>query len=354
MPVSYPGYREPGVLVQANKFAAVALALLQARLILPAMFDRHSEAEFVGAMGDVVNVRRPSWIVGQEPLPMRKNRSGYPTGALNSSGSAVGYIDSKVNEYTIPVKLDKDLYSAFKLTDEMLRLDIASYAAQVLDPQTRAIAEKYESIVAQAMRSLFQVYDYPEGTGATGTVAIGGDDLATATAKIRGVILIMRKVLNDRNVDGAGRHLLVGSAVESLMLQDPNLIRADWAGDNAALRSAQVGRIYGFNVATSSSIGENEIYAWHPSALRLVSMAPATPEGVTYAASLGAHGLSLRLIRDYDYAWAMDRSLMNCYFGIGNIVDYATAAEQTAADETKLRQYRGVRAVIDFDTPAGA
>jgi hypothetical protein len=43
---------------------------------------------------------------------------------------------------------------------------------------------------------------------------------------------------------------------------------------------------------------------------------------------------------------------MNCYTGIGNVTDYATAAEQTAADETRLRQYRGVKARIDFETPA--
>lgn len=353
MAVSYPGYRDPGVLVQAQKFAQVSIEILMAQLLLPALFDKHAEAEFRGAMNDTVNVKRPSWITAQDPLPMRKDRSGFPTAAPNSSGSNVGYVNSRVNEFTIPVKLTSDLYSAMPLTDEMLTLDIRSYAEQVLQPQTRSIADKYEALVAQAMRTHFQPYDYPEGPAATGTVAIGGDDLATATAKIRGVVLLIRKALNDRNV-GPNRHLLVGSAVESLMLQDPNLIRADWAGDNSALRGAQVGKLYGLNVVTSSSIAEDEIFAWHPSALRMVSMAPVAPEGVTWASSVGAHGLSLRLIRDYDYQWAQDRSLMNCYFGIGNVTDYATAAEQTAADETKLRQYRGLKARIDFDAPAGA
>jgi len=347
MVVSYPGYRDPGVLVQANAFAATSIELLLDQLVLPALFDRQAEAEFVGNMGDTINVKRPSWIVGKDPLPMRKDRSAYPTGAVNASGSAVGYLDSKLNEYTIPVKIDKDLYSSMKLTDEMLRLDIISYGAQVLTPQTRAIAEKYESIVATAMRTSFQVYDYADTAG-TGVVSIGGDDLETASAKIRGLILIMRKTLNDRNVPAGGRHLLIGSAVESVLLQDPNLIRADWAGDANALRNASIGRIYGFNVVTVATIGEDEVFAFHPSALRLISMAPAVPLGVAFASSLGAHGLALRMIRDYDYAWAQDRSLLNVYFGFGEVKDYATAIEQTAADETKLRQYRGLKATVDF------
>jgi hypothetical protein len=293
----------PGVLVQAQKFAATAIAILQDQLILPALFDKHAEGEFRGAFGDTVNIKRPSWITAQEPLPVRKDRSGFPAAEPNSSGSNVGYVNSKVNEFTIPVKLTSDLYSAMPLTDEMLTLDIRSYAEQVLQPQTRSIADKYEAIVAAAMRANFQPYDYPEGPAATGVVPIGGDDLATATTKVRGTTLLMRKVLNDRNVSPSGRHLLVGSAVESLMLQDPQLIRADWAGDSAALRSAVIGRIYGFNVVTCSTIGEDEIFAWHPSAMRLVSMAPVAPEGVTWASSVGAHGLGLRLIRDYDYQW---------------------------------------------------
>lgn len=347
MAVSYPGYVAPGVLVQASKFAQTSIEILWDQLVLPALLDRHAEAEFRGAMGDTVNIKRPSWIVAQAPLSMRKDRSGFPMAAPNSSGSNVGYVNSQVNEYTIPVKLTSDLYSAFRLTDEMLSLDVASYATQVLAPQTRSIAEKWESIVAAAMRSSFQPYDYADPAG-TGVVNIGGDDIATAAAKIRGLILLCRKVLNDRNVPVNGRNLLIGSAVESILLQDPNLIRSDWAGDSNALRNASIGRIYGFNVVTCSTIGEDEVMAFHPSALRLVSMAPVAPEGVTWASSVGAHGLSLRLIRDYDYSWAADRSLMNTYFGVGEVKDYATAAEQTAADETKLKQYRGVKATVDF------
>lgn len=348
MPVSYPGYRPPGVIVQAEKLAATSIEILKDQLILPGLFDKHAEAEFKGAMNDMVNIKRPSWIVGKDPLPLRKDRTGYPTGPFNESGFAqgIGYQDSQVNEFTIPIKIDRDLYSSFKLTDEMLTLDIESYAVQILQPQTRAIAERYEKIVAEAMKESFQPVDYP--AGGTGVIDATDPDPLKASAAIRKAILLARKNFNDRNVPASGRKMIIGSAVEALLLQDPNLIRADWAGDSNALRQAEIGSIYGFSAVQTNSIDENAIFWFHPTALQLISMAPAVPQGAPFSSSMGAHGLALRYIRDYDYAWAQDRSLMNVYFGVGEVVDYATAEEQTAADETKLRQYRGMQATVDF------
>ncbi len=329
-----------GVLKQDAKFAAVALALLQRQLVLPALFDRHAEAEFAGALGDTVNIRRPSVLKAYK----RSMRT-------NPDGSADRYKRNILNEWSIPVRLDTNMYSAINLPDAMMTLDVGSFASQVIDPQIRALAEMFEDEVAAAMAAKFS---------ANPKAASLALDLSTITdieqqaAAIRRHLTKIRKNMNDENLPANGRVIVLGSLLESILLTDPHLTRLDESGTTSALQEAQLGRLYGFTFISSNAVAEDAMFAFHGSALQLTTMAPANPSGAPFSSSLSANGVSLRYIRDYDFEVATDRSLINTYFGIGEVTD-VPAAVLKSIDTTsyvdlaaQAKQLRGLSIKVTF------
>ncbi|MCZ0973158.1 hypothetical protein O1L55_20690 [Streptomyces albulus] len=364
----YAGTTGAGTIVQAEKLAATAIELLQRQLVLPTLFDKHAEGEFKGALGDVINIRRPSRLRGSlHKDGHRKSRTADPDqgGAAAMGIMTNKYQASDLNEYAIQVQLAEDLYSAINIPDEVATLDIQSYAMQVLEPQVRGLAERYEDFLAECMETSFQPYDNDLIKGGKGEIDVKFDDISPGTelgrenvaAQVRMAILNIRKRMNKENVPQVGRHLVVGSDVEAVLLLDPHLIKASWAGDDNALRDAQVGKIYGFDVYCSNSVPVDSLYAFHSSALQLVSMAPAAPQGAPFVSSLSSNSMALRYIRDYDFSNARDRSLINTYLGVGEVKDFPWNPDDPhyGQDPTKpesLTQLRGFKAnLVISDLP---
>ncbi|GGM39515.1 hypothetical protein GCM10012275_07990 [Longimycelium tulufanense] len=324
---------ENGLLKQDAKLAATALSLLERRLILPGLFDRHAEGEFRGALGDTINVKRPSKLKA-------KRRALRATGTFERS---------VLNEWSIPVRLADNVYSAINLPDEMLTLDVESFATQVIDPQIRAIAEDYEDMVATKMEASF-------GDGGTLDLSKVTDDEAKA-ALIRRHLTSLRKALNAENVPTAGRYAVLGGEIERILLTDPHLTKVDESGSASALREAVIGRLYGFTLLSSNAVPENAFYSFHGSALQLVSMAPANPQGATYSTSLSANGVALRYIRDYDFEQATDRSLINVYTGIGEVKDIPAKEDVSGITDpavllSKATQVRGLKTTVKLTASA--
>jgi len=306
------------VFVKAEKIVDQGLGMLQRELVLPRLVSRLAASDFVGSKNDTVNVKVPSILSARE-YTFRNNRN-----------SPITYDD--LEELSIPVTLDKHVYSGVKITDEQLTLDIASWGEQVARPQIRAVAEKLESYIASAMSAA----NYAE------TVQYDGVETGEGVSSIYETLVEARSVLNKANVPAGGRVALLGANVEAAALLSPNLVNVDQSGTDSALREATIGRLAGFTViGNCNSIDPDFAVAFHPTAFAFANMAPEVPSGATAGATSAFEGLAMRWIRDYDPDHLQDRSVYSSFAG-------ATSVEDGRAEDGSLTD-ENVRAVeIEF------
>jgi hypothetical protein len=321
-----------GVL-KAEKWAPAALGLLDQEIVLAGLITRDGGADFTGAENDTVNIKRPSRLAGQVEKLRDLHADDYRIKA------------EKLNERSIPVTLDRHIYTAVELNDAELSLDIENFGAQVLTPQSEAVAQRLENLVAGALN----------GTVAGAAIPSAGD-YDPVLKQIRA----LRKQLNKNHVPTNGRVLILGVNVEESLLAHPNLTQADQAGDSNALRRAELGTLYGFRLVVSNLVDENALIALHPSAFVLVNRAPLVPEGAKSGSAQAYNGFALRAIRDYDSAVAKDRSFISTFAGLGEVKDYRYEIKDVAGKASVVEvsaqpeQVRCVGVRFDFEAEAGA
>jgi hypothetical protein len=112
--------------LKAEKIVSQGLGLLQRELILPRLVTRYGVADFAGAKNDTINIRIPSLLAGRE-YEWRTRTAPITVDELD--------------ETSIPIELNKHVYSAVGITDEELTLDITSWGDQVARPQIRDVEE---------------------------------------------------------------------------------------------------------------------------------------------------------------------------------------------------------------------
>src|SRR5690606_15749138 len=135
----------------------------------------------------------------------------------------------------------------------------------------------------------------------------GGDVIDIDESAPNKSLTTARKLLNDRNVSQAGRIMVIGSAVEKLLLDTELFHRADQSGSTSALEQAILGRKFGFTFIPSNAIDEDEAYAYSRDAFVLALRAPKIPDGAGWGESLARDGFALRHLKDYDYVNVRDR-----------------------------------------------
>lgn len=266
--------------------ARVAANLLRMDLGIASLFNRDFQNEYGGGRGDTINVRIPASLTARE----RATRTG----------AAIVFDD--LAESSFQVKIDRHIYSAVAPTDEELTFDITSFAAQVLAPQTLAVAEAIEQKVISVLQAVT----------ASSTLVFDESDVTS-------VFYAARKQLRDLGVPASGLIALAGTNITSLLLQSPKLQRVDASGSTEALREARVGRIAGFDTFEDNRLNENELIFLHRDSLTMALRAPVIPEGVTFGKSVSADGYSLRYIRDYDPVYLKDRSIVDVYMGANTV-----------------------------------
>lgn len=306
------------VFVKVEKLAAASLGLLDRQAILGGLITRDGAAQFTGAAGDTVNIKRPATLIGSEEQITRSKTREIET--------------ENLNEWKIAVKLDTHAYSAVDLSDAELTLDIEDFGAQVLDPQVKSIVRRIEKKLAAKL----------ETAPAIGTVAVDaatGDEVNEGA--VRKMVVRARNRLNRNDVPVSGRKLVVGADVESALLNDPMLVRFDTSNSTTVLRESTIGRLAGFDIVVSNDIAPDTAIALHPTAYVLVNRAPVIPAGVTYGATRSHENLAMRLIRDYNSKTASDRSFLSTYLGIGEITD-APEGTVPGTEEDNAKQLRAV------------
>lgn len=283
--------------VKPEVIVAQALGLLRRELILPRLVQRMGLSDFRGAKDDTVNVRVPALLTARE----------YEFRTRNAD-----IITDSILEQTIPVTLDKHVYSAIQLTDEELTLDVLNWGEQIAAPQILAVAEKLESYIADLMTGVDPLADDVEYV----------EDADSEGANFHKAAVDARKALNDLKVPVAGRVIVLGSSVEAAALKEEGFRRVDQSGSTDALRGAVIGNVAGFTVIGNvQSLPEDFAMAFHRSAFVFANVAPTVPDGVVAGAGMAFEGLAMRWIRDYDSNRLRDRSVYSSFAGTASVED---------------------------------
>jgi len=275
--------------IKAAQIVQAAALLLQREIVLPRLVWTQPDANFKGALNDTVTLRVPAVLAAR-------------TRTLRAAAALVA---DTLTETSVPIVLDTHVYSLLNITDEELTLDIADFAAQVLAPQMRAVAEGMENSIVDAL----------EGANEADTISMD-DDAPYDTLVDAG------RILNDNNVPRNGRVLVMGSGIESVILKSDKFSKVNESGTSDALRDATITRAAGFTLVGSNAVDPWTAYAMDQYAVAFANVAPALPEGATMKSRVSTAGLALRYIRDYNptnSTGPVDRSLVDAFVGAASV-----------------------------------
>jgi coat protein Gp5 len=279
------------VFIKAEKVVRTILGMLEREITLPALVWRDAGGSFKGVANDTITLRIPAYVTNRT----RVLRGGRPI-----------TLDS-LTETSVNITLDTDVYKAVAITDEEMTLDIEDFGAQVLQPIVHSVARGVEDSLVTTIEAA------PYNT----TIAIDEADPYPA-------FVDARMALNNAFVPVGGRFLALGSNVESALLKSDRLSKFDQSGSDTALREATIGRIAGFTAVSYSALDPDVAIAAHQTAFVLSMQAPMVPDGVTWGESQSFAGISMRVIKDYDFMNVQDRLLADVFVGSNTVLDRGT------------------------------
>lgn len=269
---------------------------------LSALVNRDYEDDLLGGggRGRTVNIRIPGALIARD---------------RGIDDTAAQIVLDDLTETTVPLTLANHKYSAVPLSEGDLTLNLTDFAKQVLQPQISAIVDAVEWDVVRAIESLPGLQPGLGTKGEEGYIPAetmpkydAADPIPTLTA--------IRRILRNRGVAPSGLQLTVGTEVYAHLLDAKVILQVNESGSTAALREGNVGQVRGFTVVESNRLDENDIVAFHKSAITLAVRAPLVPAGVAFGASESSGGYNLRYIRDYDALHTVDRSVVSTFSGV--------------------------------------
>jgi P22 coat protein - gene protein 5 len=324
------------VFTKGTKFAATALELLRRQVKAPGLLtNKYGKADFVGAAGDVLNIKRPTLL--------RARDKGW------RSANAI-VVDDLVQS-TIQVALTKFPYSAVHLSPEEETLDEVQFVRDIQAPQVQAMLEFFEDAVLDCLGAAAFVYevDFDPTAGET----------TSALAKIsdpRKVASRARKYFTDAHVPTSGRYWWVGSAVAEAIRDNDKLLDVDTSGIPEALRDGVVTKLSGFIVIEMDGLAETESYFVHETCVALAAVAPVVPTGAKGGGSVTAGGISITQIFDYDSVNAKDRSIVEAFCGAAVVkdpeIDPDTGLIVLSGGNPVMDFFRAIK--VNFGTPVSA
>lgn len=281
--------------LKPNVIVNTILGQLQDELVLPNFIWKDGLGDFSGKYNDTVTIRIPHPTVAH-------------TRQLRATGAARNMTASDLTETAVDVRLTDVVYNLINLTDEERELDVRSFGVDVLPRQVRAVSEQLEY-----------------GIGFTIEQAPYQNVNLIAADQVWNGVIAARRFLNDQKVPREGRVLLVGHAIEEVLLLDDRFTRYDSAGQDGANRliEAKIGRLAGYDVVVVDTIPHGAAFLFHPTAFCMVSRAPGAPfsNAVATAATMSQNGVALRWLGDYDSTATTDRSLVDTWVGYKSISD---------------------------------
>lgn len=286
--------------VKIEKLAQTSWELLQRSIVLPGLINTLNGDQFKGALGDAITIKVPG-------------RTKARTRALRPvDENARKIITDTLAENSFHVTLDTNIYNAIPIEDEVMTFDIEDFMRQILAPQVRALAVKYENLIADEI---------------SGADYLPTHELVLDPAHAYESVIDADRLLDVAFVPKDGRVLAVGSSVKTALLKSEQFIKATSAGDSIAggvLRSGQIGQIAGYSVFESMALPDDEAYLFHKSAFAASTVTPIVPRGAAFGKQItGGDAPSMTWICDYDADVSRDRSLVHFYAGTNTFKDLA-------------------------------
>jgi hypothetical protein len=286
------------IFVKGQKLAQTALALLRKEVKAPSLFTyKFGIADFKGAEGDVVNIKRPAVLVARE-----KNWRGDDQITVD-----------RLAQSKIQVALNKHPYSAVHLQPEEETLDEIDYVRDVQAPQVRAILEWFENLIVGALRAASFVLG----------VTFNPNAVETAPERDpRKVAIKARKLAQKAHWPSTGRYWLVGADVSEAIASYDKLLDVDTSGLPEAVREGVVGKLAGFVIVEVDALDPAESYFVHETAIAIANVAPVVPQGASKGGGVAAgNGLAVTQVWDYDGLTMKDRSVVHSFAGASVVTD---------------------------------
>lgn len=277
--------------------ARSTLAALRYLSVLPRTVRQDFSSEFVAGRGRTVDVKKPVAL---------SNPARDYTDANRTARDAIVF--DELSQDTVPVRMDKQVYSAVRLPDDFATFTLTSMEQQVLRPQAEAVAEA----VVDPLVAVFNGH-------AAGITAVVRDGKSVLNA-----IIEARANLNARKVPMGGRTLAVGVEVEQYLLTLDQLQKANEAGTDGMLREATIGRLFGFDIIVDPNLTADEGIAYNRDFAAHVTRPSRAPEGAAKTATVSQDGFALRWIQHYNPLQLEDQSVVDTFVG-ADVLDAARA-----------------------------
>jgi hypothetical protein len=200
----------PNSILTSTLVAKEALALLAANAIMPNIVRRDMDANFTAGKGDTVNVRK---------------RSVFKAPAFVGSTS-----EQNLGETAVPVKLNVIRSVDIPVTSKELTLSLEDFSKQILEPAMLAITEAVDA----------------DGLAAVVEAGIGNVQAQSQTPVITDLGKLS-KILDGNKIPRNDRKLVLSVNHKYDYIASDTLIKAAYAGDNRALREADLGRLFGMD-----------------------------------------------------------------------------------------------------------
>ncbi len=264
--------------IKPSVVAKLALeTLYDTTVMLPLVWNDFSE-DFVQGVGDTVTIRKPAVFTAK------------------TYSQAVGIQAQDVTETSTTVTLDTLLDVSAKVTPYDMTLNITDFQRQVIRPALEAISQGVDALILSKMSAASWAQ----------TIALAAYNASTNPHPTFDLIKAGR-ALTSLAVPLSDRQAVADEYIMAQWRMDDLAHRADARADGGeALRNAFAGRIHGFDTYETNAINNFTGYAFHPTAVALVSRPLALPRANVNAATASYKGLTVRVVYDYDITYKSD------------------------------------------------
>lgn len=276
------------VFTKAPRFVRTSLGLLERDTVLAQRMWRNAAGDYTGAEGETINIKLPAFGVARK--------------------RAIRGTDKRTASYlaqrTVAVKLTDNLFMRTPLSDAEMTLDVESFERDIIAPQVGGIVRGIED----------EAVDEVETADYHNVVEYGDEDPVDA-------LFEAAELLTKARVPSSQRYLAVGSTAKRKLLTSDDLIKAYAAGDNTALRRAEVGEIAGIgSIFEVPALDPEAMVLYHQSAFVIGLRAPIVPPDVRGAVG-DYNGFAIRIAGITDSEEIVYNAHADVYIGANSIAD---------------------------------
>jgi hypothetical protein len=276
------------VFTKAPRFVRTSLGLLERDTVLAQRMWRNAAGDHTGAEGETINIKLPAFGVARK--------------------RAIRGTDKRTASYlaqrTVAVKLTDNLFMRTPLSDAEMTLDVESFERDIIAPQIGGIVRGIED----------EAVDEVEGAEYKNVVEYDIEEPVES-------LFEAAELLTKARVPSSQRYLAVGSTAKRRLLTSKQLINSYQAGDNTALRRAEVGEIAGIgSIFEVPALDPEAMCLYHQSAFVIGLRAPIVPPDVRGAVG-DYNGFAIRIAGITDSEEIVYNAHADVYIGTSSIVD---------------------------------